>query len=273
MRSETPLPSPLIRAIIALVSAALAAAVFAPAAPASTPPPPAPAAGAAMTDAQLRSIDPGGYRAVTSSRASLERSLLTKVHQALRARGLGYGRPMTANEQVAVAAALATVYSPYAYLRFTLVRGTGDWSYNGYRGTLYFTYGIYNATVDAYKWYTVSWPAISGNNRPADQGVSNVGPIPQYAWDFGFIGSTWQGYVSNAAAEFYPGEWRLSPWTGAPYGRCYFETHGGSGTHYFKPTHGCIRMTPSNITALRTYYGSKMANKKDRSSAHLTVTY
>ena len=227
-----------------------------------------------MTDAQLQASDPAGYREVMSTRASLENALLTKIHKTLDARGLAYGRKLTPTEQVAVEAALATIYSPYGYLRFGLVPGTGDWSYNGYRGTLYFTYGIYNAAVDAYKWYTVSWPAISGNNRPAYQNVSNVGPIPEFTWDFGFIGTTWQGYVSNGATEFYPGEWRLSPWTGAPYGRCYFETHGGSGTsHYFKPTHGCIRLTPSNISALKTYYAGKMANKKDRSSAHLTVNY
>jgi hypothetical protein len=229
--------------------------------------------GVPMTDAQLKASDPVGYRDVVSSRAGVERELLGKVHKALDARGLAYGRKLTARE-LAAAAAVSTVYSPYGYLRFRLVAGTGDWSYNGYRGTLYFTYGIYNATVDAYKWYTVSWPAISGNNRPGDQDLQNVGPIPEYTWDFGFLGSTWQGYVPNSAApEFYPGEWRLSPWTGAPYGRCYFETHGGSGTHYFKPTHGCIRLTPANISALKTYYAGKMANKKDRSSAHLTVNY
>jgi hypothetical protein len=230
--------------------------------------------GTPMTDAQLRAADPTGYREVMSNRASLEKALVAKVHKTLDARGLSYGRKLTPTERTAVDAALATVYSPYGYLRFALVPGAGDWAYNGYRGTLYFTYGIYNSTVDAYKWYTVSWPAISGNNRPAYQNVPNVGPIPEYTWDFGFLGTAWQGYVSNSAPEFYPGEWRLSPWTGAPYGRCYFETHGGSGTsHYFKPTHGCIRLTPSNISALRTYYNGKMANKKDRSSAHLTVNY
>ncbi len=100
-----------------------------------------------------------------------------------------------------------------------------------------------------------------------------MGPVPEYTWDFGFLGSTWQGYVSSSAAEFSPGEWRLSPWTGAPYGRCYFETHGGTGTHYFKPTHGCIRLTPANITSLKSYYDTKMANKKNPSTAHLTVNY
>ena len=197
---------------------------------------------------------------------------MAKVHKALDARHLAYGRQLSTAQSTAAAAAVSAV-SPYAYLRFMIVAGSGDWSYNGYKGTLYFTYGIYNPTVDAYKWFTVSWPAISGNNRPYDQDISNVGPVPEYTWDFGFLGSTWQGYVSNSAAEFSPGEWRLSPWTGAPYGRCYFETHGGTGTHYFKPTHGCIRITPTSITSLKSYYDTKMANKKNASTAHLTVNY
>ncbi len=225
-----------------------------------------------MTDAQLRSADTVGYREVVSERASLERALLAKAHSELERRGLPYGRKLTSSQIAAAASALGAV-SPYAYLKFTLVPSSGDWSYNGYRGNLYFTYGIYNPTVDAYKWYTVSWPAISGNNHPHDQDVPNVGPIPEYTWDFGFLGTTWQGYVSDGSVEFYPGLWRLSPWTSAPYGRCYFETHGGTGTHYFKPTHGCIRLTPSNISSLKTYYDAKMANKKDRSTAHLTVSY
>jgi hypothetical protein len=278
MRSISALPGRSIRVLSALVIAMIMSAGCAMSAFGAPTVPTAlsagiPALAAPMTDAQLSASDPAGYRDVISTRAAVERELLGKVHKALDARGLAYGRTLTASELAAVEAAVSTVYSPYGYLRFGLVAGTGDWSYNGYRGTLYFTYGIYNATVDAYKWYTVSWPAISGNNRPSDQDVPNVGPVPEYTWDFGFLGSTWQGYVSNAAAEFYPGEWRLSPWTGAPYGRCYFETHGGSGTHYFKPTHGCIRLTPSNISALKTYYDGKMANKKDRSTAHLTVNY
>ena len=229
--------------------------------------------GTPLTDAQLRAVDPAGYAEITKGRAALERSLLTKLHRALDAKGLRYGGKLTATQIDAANYVAAAIWSPYGYLRFKLVPGTGDWSYNGYKGTLYFTYGIYNPTVDAYKWYTVSWPAISGNNRPSYQNVPNVGPIPEYTWDFGFLGTTWQGYVSNTAAEFSPGEWRLNPWTNAPYGRCYFETHGGTGSHYFKPTHGCIRLTPSNITSLKSYYDTKMANKKDRSTADLTVTY
>lgn len=238
-------------------------------------PNPGPRYGVALSDAELRTSDPAGYRQVVSQRTALERELLGKVHKTLTARGVPYGRTLTSRQASAADLALAsTTYSPYGYLRFGLVPGSGDWCYNGYRGTLYFTYGLYNATVDAYKWFTTSFPAISGNNRPGSQNVQNVGPIPEYTWDFGFLGTSWQGYVSNTtAAEFYPGEWRLSPWTGAPYGRCYFETHGGSGTHYFKPTHGCIRLTPTNITSLKSFYDTKMANKKDRSTAHLTVNY
>ena len=227
-----------------------------------------------LTDDALRESDPQGYALVMKSRVPIESSLKNSVRAKLKTAGISTGESLSVGEasraQVLLAAA---AYSPYGYLSFKLVPGTGTWTYNGYRGTLYFTYGLYNATVDAYKWFTVSWPAISGNNRPADQSKVSLGPIPEYTWDFGFMSGVWRGYEPDSRVEFYPGQWRLDPWTGAPYGRRYLEVHGGNGDRYFKPTAGCIRTTPSNISALKTYYDTKMANKKDRASAHLTVDY
>ncbi len=81
-------------------------------------------------------------------------------------------------QQDAAAAAAVSAVSPYAYLRFFIVAGSGDWSYNGYRGTLYFTYGIYNATVDAYKWFTVSWPAHLGQQPSLRPGHPQRGSSP-----------------------------------------------------------------------------------------------
>ncbi len=229
--------------------------------------------GTPLTDAQLRAVDPAGYAEITKGRAALERSLLTKLHRALDAKGLRYGGKLTATQIDAANYVAAAIWSPYGYLRFKLVPGTGDRSYNGYRGTLIFTYGIYNPTVDAYKRYTVSWPAISGNNRPSYQNVPNVGPIPEYTWDFGFLGTTWQGYVSNTAARSRPVSGgsihgpmpRMVAAISRPMG-------ARAATTSSRPT-DVSGSRPSNITSLKSYYDTKMANKKDRSTADLTVTY
>jgi len=106
-----------------------------------------------------------------------------------------------------------------------------------------------------------------------DQRVVGVGPIPEYAWVFGFANRVWYGYQADARESFAPGKWRLDPWTGGPYGRGYLEVHGGINEHQFAATNGCIRLHPGNISALKSYYDTKMANKKDRSTAKLTVDY
>jgi hypothetical protein len=229
------------------------------------------------TDAEFKARDPRGYAAMLPERAKLERELLVKVRAALRKEGIFPSRgrkPSSANADRTAEVLASTVYSPYGYLRFTLVPNTtSPYARNGYLGTLYFIYGIYYSSVDAYKWYTVSWPARSGNNRPADQSTVNLGPIPAYTWDFGFMNKVWRGYEADGREAFYPGKWRLDPWTGGPYGRCYLEVHGGTGSHTFAATSGCIRIYPSAISSLKSYYDTKMANKKDPASAHLHVRY
>jgi len=227
-----------------------------------------------LTDAQLKQQDPRAYRQIMAERPAIERALKARVHRTLDAKGLRYGRTLTPDQQGRVSAALeVNEVSPYGYLRFGLVPGSGSWAYNGYKGTLYFVYGIYYASTDIYKWYTVSWPAISGSNRPADQSKVGYGPIPEYTYDFGFMNTVFQGYVPDGRDAFYPGKWRLDPWSGAPYGRSQLETHGGRNANFFRPTSGCIRITPASISALKTYYDSKMANKRNRSTAHLSVNY
>ncbi|MDZ4167591.1 MAG: hypothetical protein U1E08_07850 [Coriobacteriia bacterium] len=228
-------------------------------------------------DAEFEAHDPHGYAAMLPERRRVERDLLTKVRAELRRQGIVRttgGRLSSTDAARAASVIAATTYSPYGYLKFTLVPNTtSPYARNGYLGTLYFTYGIYSAVVDAYKWYTVSWPARSGNNRPADQSKVNLGPIPAYTWDFGFMYGAWRGYEADGRVEFYPGKWRLDPWTGGPYGRSYLEVHGGTGAHTFAATSGCIRIYPAAISALKSYYDTKMANKKDPGSAHLTVRY
>ena len=230
-----------------------------------------------MTDAEFRAKDPAAYVQVVRERASIERRLLAQVRTRLAREGIAVGRgtALTADEAKRAETVLAaTTYSPFGYLRFTLVPNTtSPYARNGYLGTLYFIYGIYSATTDSYKWFTVSWPARSGDNRPYNQSIVGVGPIPAYTWDFGFMYGDWRGYEADGRVEFYPGKWRLDPWTGGPYGRAYLEVHGGSGVHEFAATSGCIRVYPAAVTSLRSYYTYKMANKYDAGSAHLYVRY
>lgn len=229
-----------------------------------------------LTDEQLKAKDPAGHRLVTAGRAALERDLLAKVRARLKQAGVpvGFARVLTTVEIDRAAATLATTpWSPYGYLRFRLVRSTSSYARNGYLGTLYFTYGIYSAGSDSYKWFTVSWPARSGNNRPADQAKANVGPVPEYRWTFGYLYGEWRGYESDTRESFYPGKWRVDPWTGGPYGRGYVEVHGGIGTHEYGATNGCIRLYSKHLPQFRTYYDSKMANKKNAATAILTVDY
>jgi hypothetical protein len=229
-----------------------------------------------LTDQELKAKDPAGHRLVTSGRTALERGLLGKVRGRLKQAGVpvGEGRRLTAAELDRAAVALAaSPWSPYGYLKFRLTRSTSSYARNGYLGTLYFTYGIYSAASDSYKWFTVSWPARSGNNRPGDQAKAGVGPLPEYRWTFGFVYGAWRGYEGDARESFYPGKWRLDPWAGAPYGRGYMEVHGGIGTHEYGATNGCIRLYSKHLPQLKTYYDSKMANKKDKSTAVLTVDY
>jgi len=230
-----------------------------------------------MTDEEFAAVAPEEYAATLPRRTAVESELLESVHELLAAEGVAPTKDATMSETdaaTAAAAVAASPYSPYGYLTFTLQpNSTSPYARNGYLGTLRFIYGIYNARVDAYKWYTVSWPARSGNNKPASQRTAGVGPIPEYTWDFGFAGGTWRGYEPDGRVSFSPGKWRLDPWTGGPYGRCYLEVHGGIGSSQFAATSGCIRLYPSGISSLKTYYDTKMANKKNRSSAHLYVDY
>lgn len=229
-----------------------------------------------LTDAELGAADPAGYAALLPERMKVERDLLLKVHAQLKSAGVTPASvdPLDASEMKAAATVLASsAYSPYGYLRFRLVPSTSTYARNGYLGTLYFVYGYYSATTDSYKWYTVSWPGRSGDNIPSHQSIVGVGPIPAYTYDFGFMYGAWRGYEADGTASFYPGKWRLDPWVGAPYGRSCLEVHGGSGTHLFAATSGCIRLYPASITSLRSYYTYKMANKYDTSSAHLYVQY
>lgn len=230
-----------------------------------------------MTDEELQAADPAGYAQMRIERDAIERSLLVKARAQLKAAGItpAAAEPMDSSTAVRAASVLASsAVSPYGYLRFTLTRNTtSQWARAGYLGMLYFTYGVYQPTVDSYRWYTVSWPARSGDNIPSHQSWVGVGPIPAYTYDFGFMYGAYRGYEPDGRVEFSPGKWRLDPWAGAPYGRGCLEVHGGVGAHEFAATSGCVRIHPSSINALRSYWTYKMANKYDRNTAHLIVRY
>lgn len=232
---------------------------------------------AGMTDEALVIADPEGYAELLPQREAIESELLASVRELLAAEGIVPSKDAAmSDDDAATAAAIAAAspYSPYGYLRFTLKPNTTNpYARNGYLGTLTYVYGLYNPAIDAYKWYTVSWPARSGNNKPASQRIVGTGPIPEYTWDFGFVNKVWRGYEPDGRTSFSPGKWRLDPWTGGPYGRSYLEVHGGIGSSLFGPTSGCIRLLPAGIYSLKTYYDTKMANKKDRATAHLYVDY
>lgn len=238
-------------------------------------PVPEPAEG--MTDTEFRAADPGGYQVITEGRAEIEAQALSKVRGALKAAGItpASEEPLDAGELERASAVLAsTPYSPYGYASFALVPNyTDQWARNGYLGTVYFSYAYYHAAGDYYSWYTVSWPARSGDNLPYHQSWGGVGPAPGGTYDLGFVYGTWRGFEWDSRDSFYPGKWRLDPWTGAPYGRNYLEVHGGRNASDFDPTQGCIRMHSSSIASLRSYYTYKMANKYDPSCAHFVVRY
>lgn len=230
-----------------------------------------------MTDEELAAADPAGYAQMRAQRDKVERTLLTKARTALKAAGVtpANERALDSADAVRASAVMASsAVSPYGYLRFTLTPNTtSQWARAGYLGMLYFLYGTYVPTTDSYRWYTVAWPARSGNNVPRYQSVIGVGPIPAYTYDFGFMYGGYRGYEPDGRVEFSPGKWRLDPWTGAPYGRSCLEVHGGIGSHEFGATSGCIRIHAASINSLRSYYAYKMANKYDRASAHLYVGY
>ena len=235
------------------------------------PPPPG------LTDSQLAAVEPTAAAELIAERTPLEADLLVQVHELLAAAGVATTKDgvfMLTDAATAAQVLSTAAISPFGYARFGLVRNTSStYARNGYLGTLRFVYGIYSPTIDAYRWYTVSWPARSGNNIPSYQSRVGVGPIPAYTWDLGFANGVWRGYEGDGRESFYAGKWRLDPWSNAPYGRGSLEIHGGSGTHTFAATSGCIRLYPAALASLKSYYDSRMANKKNRASAHLYVTY
>jgi hypothetical protein len=168
----------------------------------------------------------------------------------------------------------------YLYLAPTNCSGTVQ--DNNHCGWLYHKYQQYVDGVPKPTIYTTSYPARSGNNKPADMWVQNTGPQPRvwgsssptissghYRW--GWMNGGFTGYNADSSAEFNPGKWRLDPWnvwqqsgqSGIKRGE--FEIHGGSGTHEFQVsrTQGCIRLKQAGITSLKSKWNNYTNNKQD----------
>ncbi len=130
--------------------------------------------------------------------------------------------------------------------------------------------------------YTSAFPARSGNNDPADMWVVDTGPQPSSwgssspsissgRWRWGWMNGSFTGYEPSTSDAFYPGKWRLDPWTawrgpdrtGTQRGA--FEIHGGRKASDFwrSRTHGCIRLPSSSITGLKSKWNNYTSNKRD----------
>ncbi len=131
--------------------------------------------------------------------------------------------------------------------------------------------------------YYSKFAARSGNNRPQDECVQNKGPIEvrnapahNVKWHYytvGYMEHSFSGYESSGANEFYPGEWRLDPWTVSkcyPYDRnnpkdptrkdrSSFAIHGGRNGHTLWDnigTQGCVRLWWPSIDRVKTMWNN-----------------
>jgi hypothetical protein len=170
----------------------------------------------------------------------------------------------------------------HAFVEFDLYLAptncSGTVKQNDHCGWLYHKYTIDDGSTI----YTTSYPARSGNNKPADKWVVNTGPMPD-TWAsssptiaspyrrMGWMKSVYYGYQSDSDPSFSPGKWRLDPWdvysksgqSGTH--RSSFEIHGGTGTHDFwqQGTSGCIRLPSTSITGLKSLWDTRSSNRQD----------
>ena len=197
-------------------------------------------------------------------------------------------------EQVEAAAAAAVSSTFYnGWVNFYLYYNTncnGTKKYNNYCGWLYHKY---QAIIDGIPKpvYTSSYPARSGNNNVAQKWTPNVGPLPN-TWassnpslpsptrKWGWMNGSFTGYQASANDSFYPGLWRLDPWTvysgsgGSGTMRNAFEIHGGRNASDFwtTGTYGCIRLPSASITSLKSMWNNRTDNKQNP-YAPVTVYY
>jgi hypothetical protein len=150
----------------------------------------------------------------------------------------------------------------------------GTVTYNNHCAWLFNHYTLYRSGIPRTT-YTTPFPARSGNNKPADDWVVDLGPAPNGDWtssspSLGQFHWGWQngskvGFVSNKTDTFYPGKFPLDPWSVTKSGvtRGAFEIHGGRNAHDFWSmyTHGCVRMPSASVTSLKALWVNYTDNK------------
>lgn len=240
--------------------------------PAEVPQPPPTAdtcLGAVICDATYEEMEAAGHD-----------TSLTRANDAAMLASIPLPASLTTDE-----AATASVYY-LAWLNFYLYAAPtnrqGTKRDHDHCGWLYHKYQQIVDGVPKPGVYTTSFPARSGNNDPADEWVVDTGPQPSWwrssspsitsgRWRWGWMNGSFTGYESDTSDTYYPGKWRLDPWTvwkqsgrtGTQRGA--FEIHGGRGSHDFwqSGTHGCIRLPSDSITGLKGKWNNYTDNKRD----------
>jgi hypothetical protein len=200
--------------------------------------------------------------------------------------------PTEAEVAAAGAAVSSTFYN--GWVNFYVYYNTncaGTKRDSNYCGWLYHKYQAIISGVPKPPIYTSSYPGRSGNNNVAQKWTPNVGPLPN-TWGsstpslpsptrrWGWMNGSFTGYEASGSDTFYPGLWRLDPWTvysgtgGSGTMRNAFEIHGGRNAHDFwlTGTHGCVRLPSTSITSLKSMWDSR-TDDKHNPYAPMTVYY
>jgi len=239
--------------------------------PAEVPQPPPTAdtcLGAVFCDATYEEMEAAGFD--TSAMQANDAAMLASMP---------FPPPLSGGE-----ATTASVYY-LAWLNFYLYNNencSGTVKQNQHCGWLYHKYQQIVDGVPKPGVYTTSFPARSGNNDPADMWVVDTGPQPSSwgssspsitsgRWRWGWMNGSFTGYEADSTDTYYPGKWRLDPWTVWRYSgrsgtqRGAFEIHGGRGSHDFwqSGTHGCIRLPSDSVTGLKGKWNNYTDNKRD----------
>lgn len=151
---------------------------------------------------------------------------------------------------------------------------------NGHCGWVYHQYRLNRGGSPGPVTFVTDFPARSGNNSPPDMWTPNVGPAPDrfrsapgssiqsyFAW--GRMNGSFTGFEPDQGTSFYPGKWRLDPWTiyrpaASQISRGAFEIHGGTGPSelFSSRTQGCIRLSVQGIRGLRAKWHNRTDNKR-----------
>ena len=154
---------------------------------------------------------------------------------------------------------------------------------NNHCAWLYHKYKVYVGGAPKSPIYVSTFPSRSGNNKPDDKWWVNHGPIPgefkacpncsnrrDYRW--GRMNGRFTGYERDNSIPFYPGKWRLDPWTiykpsNTNVKRGAFEIHGGRNTDgtsrlWTTRTQGCIRLSIPGVRGLKGKWDWKTDNRR-----------